>query len=43
MGRTQMLIEYAKKVKSQARDGFAYEDMVKDITVWWVACFIYNP
>jgi hypothetical protein len=40
MGRTQMLIESAKKVKPQSRGGGAYEDMVKDVTVWWVACFI---
>jgi len=42
MGRTQMLIESAKKVKPQSRDGGAYEDMVKDIAVWWVACFTFK-
>jgi hypothetical protein len=42
MGRTQMLIGSAKKVKSQTRDGGAYEDLVEDIAVWWVACFIFK-
>jgi hypothetical protein len=42
MGRTQMLMESAKKVKSQSRDGGAYEDVVKDIAEWWVACFIFK-
>jgi hypothetical protein len=37
-----MLIESAKKVKFQTRDGGAYEDMVKDIAVWWVDCFIFK-
>jgi len=37
-----MLIESANKVKPQSRDGGAYEDMVKDITVWWVACFTFK-
>jgi len=30
MGRTQMLIGSAKKVKFQTRDGGAYEDLVED-------------
>lgn len=38
----QMLIESAKKVKPQFRDGGAYEDILKDIAVWWVACFIFK-
>jgi hypothetical protein len=37
-----MLIESAKNVKSHTRDGDAYEDMVKDVAVWWVACFVFK-
>jgi hypothetical protein len=33
MRRTQMLIESAKKVKSQPRDGGAYEDTVKNFAL----------
>jgi len=42
MGRTQMLIESAKKVKPQSRNDGAYEDMVKDTAVWRVACFTFK-